>query len=64
LAACTAAAASALAGRLPEARRAVARLEEIDPSLRVSNLSKFIPLRRAEDFARLADGLRMAGLPE
>ena len=64
LAACTAAAASALAGRMPEAQRAGARLRELDPSLRVSNLEKFIPLRRSEDFARLAKGLRGAGLPK
>jgi TolB-like protein/predicted Zn-dependent protease len=64
LAACTAAAASALAGRLPEAHRAIARLRELDPSLRISNLEKFIPLRRREDFERLATGLRIAGLPE
>ncbi len=60
----TAAAASALAGRLPEARKAMARLREIDPALRLSNLEKFIPLRRPEDFERLAQGLRKAGLPE
>ena len=60
----TSAAASALAGRLPEAQRAGARLRELDPSLRVSNLGNFIPLRRAEHFARLAEGLRTAGLPE
>jgi tetratricopeptide (TPR) repeat protein len=64
LAACTAAAASALARRMPEAQRAGARLRELDPSLRVSNLEKFIPLRRSEDFARLAEGLRGAGLPK
>jgi hypothetical protein len=49
---------------MPEAQRAGARLRELDPSLRVSNLEKFIPLRRSEDFARLAEGLRGAGLPK
>jgi TolB-like protein/DNA-binding SARP family transcriptional activator len=64
LAACTAAAASALAGRPPEAQRAIARLRELDPSLKISNLGKFIPLRRADDFETLVSGLRKAGLPE
>jgi TolB-like protein/DNA-binding SARP family transcriptional activator len=64
LAECAAAASSALAGRLPEAERSIARLRGFDPGLRVSNLDKFIPFRRAEDLSRLAEGLRKAGLPE
>jgi TolB-like protein len=64
MAASTAAASHALAGRLSEAQRALARLREIDPALRVSNLDAFVPLRRPEDLARLAEGLRKAGLPE
>jgi TolB-like protein/DNA-binding SARP family transcriptional activator len=64
LAACTAAAASALAGRLPEAQRAITRLRELDRSLKISNLEKFIPLRASEDFETLSAGLRKAGLPE
>jgi pimeloyl-ACP methyl ester carboxylesterase len=36
----------------------------IDPALRVSNLKEPIPLRRPDDFARYAEGLRLAGLPE
>jgi len=32
--------------------------------LRVSNLNLLIPFHRPEDFARLTDGLRKAGLPE
>jgi hypothetical protein len=59
-----AAASSALSGRLAEAQRALARLREIDPALRLSNLHEFIPLRKPEDFNRLAEGLRKAGLPE
>ena len=64
LAECAAAASSALAGRLPEAERSIARLRGFDPGLRVSNLDKFILFRRAEDLSRLAEGLRKAGLPE
>jgi tetratricopeptide (TPR) repeat protein len=58
------AASHALAGRIEEARRAMQRLRQIDPALRVSNLKDWIPLRRPEDFARWSDGLRKAGLPE
>jgi tetratricopeptide (TPR) repeat protein len=59
-----AAASRALTGRLAEAQRALVRLREIDPALRLSNLHKFFPLCRPEDFNRLAEGLRKAGLPE
>jgi tetratricopeptide (TPR) repeat protein len=60
----TAAASNALAGRIAEAQEAVARILEIDPSMRLSNLLDFIPLRRPEDLERFAGGLRKAGLPE
>jgi TolB-like protein len=59
-----AAASSALAGRMEEAQNAVARLRQLDPALRVSDLKEIIPLRRRQDFARYAEGLRKAGLPE
>ena len=59
-----AAAAAALAGRQPEAEMAMARVRRIDPSLRISNLEVFYPLRRTEDLDRLKEGLRKAGLPE
>jgi tetratricopeptide (TPR) repeat protein len=60
----TAAASNALAGRITEAQKAVARILEIDPTMRLSNLQDFIPLRRPEDRERFAEGLRKAGLPE
>ena len=47
-----------------EAQEAMAYLRELDPSLRVSNLSEVYPLRRPEDLAKVAEGLRRAGLPE
>jgi hypothetical protein len=59
-----AAAGHALAGRLDIARKAMGRLRQIDPDLRVSNLFELTPLRRAQDMARYQEGLRKAGLPE
>ena len=53
-----------IAGRLEEARNSLARLRALDPSLCISNLGDRLPLRRAEDLARLTAGLRNAGLPE
>ena len=58
------AASNALAGRMEEAQQAMARLRQIDPELRVSNLNDFAPLRRPEDRARYEEGMRKAGLPE
>ncbi len=59
-----AAASSALAGRDAEAEGLIARLRQIDPALRVSNLIKVTPLRRAEDITRYTEAMRKAGLPE
>jgi hypothetical protein len=59
-----AAASRALAGRLEQARNAIARLRDLDPTLRIPHLREILPLRRADDSARYAEGLRMAGLPE
>jgi Flp pilus assembly protein TadD len=54
----------ALAGRLVEAQKTLARLLQVDPASRVSNLGERLPLQRPEDFAKMAEGLRLAGLPE
>jgi len=59
-----AAASDALAGRLVEAKKAMSGASEIDPTLRVSVIKDWSPLRRAYDLARFEDGLRKAGLPE
>ncbi|WP_374654261.1 winged helix-turn-helix domain-containing tetratricopeptide repeat protein [Dongia sp.] len=64
LAASVVAASHALAGRTDAARQAMRRLRELDPDLRISTLKDWLPLRRAEDRATLADTLRKAGLPE
>jgi len=61
----TAAASHALAGRFVEAQKAMARLLEFDPQLRLSKLGDVVsPFRRQTDRDRLIDGLRKAGLPE
>jgi hypothetical protein len=57
-------ASNALAGRLEDAQKAMARLREIDPTLRVSDLRDLTGIRRPVDLARYAEGLRKAGLPE
>jgi TolB-like protein len=59
-----AAASHALAGRLDQAHKAMARLCQIDPTLRVSTFRHMFPWRRPEDIARYEEGLRKAGLPE
>jgi hypothetical protein len=60
-----AAVSNAFAGRLEEAQKAVVRALELDPDMRRSNLKDRIgTFRRLEDFAKYADGLRTAGLPE
>jgi tetratricopeptide (TPR) repeat protein len=58
------AASFALAGRLEDARKTIARLRQIDPLLRVSDLKELTPLRGLEDLARYEDSMRLAGLPE
>ena len=55
---------NAMAGRLDEAHKAVARLRRLNPALRVSTLKDVRgPHRRAEDLSRYDEGLRQAGLP-
>ena len=58
------AASHALAGRTDKARRAMQHLRQLDPALRISNLTDYLPIRRPQDLAILSDGLRKAGLPE
>ena len=59
------AASNAMAGRPEQAHQAVARLRQLNPALRVSNLKDVLsPYRRAEDLSRYEEGLRQAGLPE
>jgi TolB-like protein/class 3 adenylate cyclase len=60
-----AAASNAIAGRPEQAHKAVARLRQLNPSLRLSTLNDQLgPYRRADDLSRYEQGLRQAGLPE
>jgi TolB-like protein len=61
---CIAAASAALAGKLAEAEKALVRLRQLNPALRISNLKEMQPFRRPEHLNKLAEGLRIAGLPE
>ena len=61
---CLAAASGALAGKLAEAEKALERARQLNPHLRISNLKDLQPFRQAEHLSRLAEGLRMIGLPE
>jgi TolB-like protein len=56
-------ASEALAGRKEISERGVRRLHQLDPDLRISNLS-WVPFRRQQDIDLFMDGLRKAGLPE
>ena len=58
------AASSALAGQLVKTQSAMARLLHHNTPLRISNLKDWWPSRRPQDLAKLAEGLRKAGLPE
>jgi tetratricopeptide (TPR) repeat protein len=57
------AASQALAGRTERAQKVMALLRAADPTLRISNLRDRAPWNPA-GLARLAEGLRRAGLPE
>jgi TolB-like protein len=59
-----AAASLALNGQLDEAHKLMAHMRKLDSALRLSNLRDLFPLRRPEDLARYAEGLKKAGLPE
>ncbi len=64
LSAFVAAASAALAGNDAAAKKAMVRLCQITPELRISNLRDHVPIRRSEDLEHWVEGLRKAGLPE
>jgi adenylate cyclase len=59
-----AAASNAMAGRPEQAHKAVARLRQLNPALRVSTYKDVSGPWRAEGLAQMEEGLRRAGLPE
>jgi TolB-like protein/Tfp pilus assembly protein PilF len=60
-----AAASHALAGRLEEAQKAIARMRQLDPNVHISNLKDRLPaFRQPENLARYLEGLRKAGMSE
>lgn len=61
---CVVAASHALAGRTDKARLAMERMRNVDASLHVAHLKEWLPIHRTEDLGRLAEGLRLAGMPE
>ncbi len=52
-----------LAGRNEQARKAMAHIRQIDPTLRISLISTYQTMR-PEDFVRWEEGLRLAGMLE
>ena len=61
---CVAAASAALTGNMAAAADAMARLRATHPGLTMKTLPGLLPIRRAQDYERWAEGLRRAGLPE
>ena len=59
-----AAASNAMGGRPETAHRAMTRLRQLVPDLRVSNIKDVVPHRRAEDLAPYEEALKNAGLPD
>jgi len=64
VATCFAAASAGLAGARGSAEKAMSRLRQLNPALRISNLKDMQPFRRPEHLTKLGEGLRIAGLPE
>ncbi|PSO19794.1 adenylate/guanylate cyclase domain-containing protein [Bradyrhizobium sp. MOS002] len=54
---------ASLLGRREDAKKYLARLQMLDPELRVSNLAERINFRKPDDFALFAEGLRKGGVP-
>jgi adenylate cyclase len=58
-----AAASNAFLGRQEQAQKAVARLQQLEPALRIATITYAVPLHPSA-LARIKEGLRKAGLPE
>jgi TolB-like protein len=59
-----AAASDASAERMDSAKKIMVRVRQLDPTLSISNLRDVIGPYSPDDFAKYAEGLRKAGLPE
>jgi adenylate cyclase len=57
-------ASAAILDRMEDAKKYFARLQMLDPELRISNLGERISFRRPDDNSLLAEGLRRAGVPD
>jgi TolB-like protein/class 3 adenylate cyclase len=57
-------ASAAILDRMDDAKKYFARLQMLDPELRISNLGDRIRFRRPDDNSLLAEGLRRAGVPD
>ena len=53
-----------LSGKIDEGRKVMTAIRELRPNMSIASQTDIHPLRRAEDRARLLNGLRLAGLPE
>jgi TolB-like protein/class 3 adenylate cyclase/tetratricopeptide (TPR) repeat protein len=54
----------AMSGRVDEARETCSRVMKMDPTQRISDIRHRQPFRRDVDVAKLAEGFRLAGMPE
>jgi hypothetical protein len=52
-----------MCGRTAQAEKAMSQLRALNPNLSQANLNELLPLRRPQDIALWAEGLRRAGLP-
>ena len=59
-----AAASDASAGRMDSAKKTMARMRQVDPTRSIANLGDVLGPYGPEEFAKYAEGVRKAGLPE
>jgi tetratricopeptide (TPR) repeat protein len=58
------AASCALSGQQEDAEKAIARMRQLDPAVRASDIKDRTPFRRAENIAKYEEALRKAGLSD
>ena len=57
-------ASAGLLGRTEDAKKYLARLQMLDPELRISNIAERVSFRKPDDSSLLAEGLRKGGVPD